>query len=144
MRTVWKYLKANWNDIVTAIKPGGGGPIPIELFAGGILFIFGVILLNPQYQVVHTQPGYAGLKQFVDSDNFWGSILTVIGVLKFFVRKPILARMVSTFLMSFVYFSLFVNFASTSLSGIVWAFFLYLFVLCTIAFNMLVYQYRRG
>lgn len=137
---VGKYLKSNWNEIIDSFRRAG--PVAIEVPLGIILFIFGLILLNPQYQVIHSQPGYAGLRGISDSGAFWGWLLTIVGVMKLFVQKPVLWRIISTAVMGFVYLSLCINFALNSPAGFVWAFFAFFVIDCIIAEVMLVRRLR--
>lgn len=134
------YLKANWTDIVDAYRRAG--PIVIEIPLGFILLIFGLILLDPRVNVIHTQPGYAGLK-FIDSDDVWGWALAIFGFLKLFPHKPIVVRIISTSFMWFIYTSLAVNFAINSPTGFVWAIFSFFALLCVVADVMLIRK-RRG
>lgn len=140
MKSVGRFVAANYHDIVDSYRRAG--PIVIEVPLGFILFVFGCILLNPQVNVVHTQPGYAGLKLIADSDTFWGVLLCGVGVLKFWVHKPVVWRVVSTSVMGLIYLSLFVNFLINSPAGFVWAFFLFFALLCAVTDAMLLRQLK--
>jgi hypothetical protein len=135
VRTIINFISANYHAIVNAYKRGG--PIIIEVPLGFILMVFGFILLDPRINVIHTQVGYSGLKLLIDSDTFWGTLFLIVGILKFWVTKPVQWRIVSTGIMMFVYISLCANFFINSPSGFVWAFFLFFFILCAVAEGML-------